>query len=77
MAKAPLSGTCLVKEKEKENPTDGSQAAKLANFASTLVKVFINDSSRLGMKQANPFRLVQFQFYVVLSLVHRACRVHC
>ena len=57
---------------QKENPTDDSQAAKLANFASTLVKVFINDSSRLGMKQANPFRPVQikFQFYVVLSLVH-------
>ena len=31
---------------QKENPTDDSQAAKLANFASTLVKVFINDSLR-------------------------------
>ena len=31
---------------QKENPTDDSQAAELANFASSLVKVFLNDSSR-------------------------------
>ena len=44
---------------QKENPTDDSQAAELANFASTLEKYFsmilrgeTYEVMRLGMKQA-------------------------